>query len=224
MSKVLRLSLIAFAPLLLLAGGVPFALYRTAQQVPSFYADEMAIAPATQEKDSDRMLEQATTFYSDWQHPCHWQQIFEAKMINAWLAVDLPRNFSNSLPPGISDPRVRIAPDEITLACRLDRFALHGVLSLKVSVLVESADVISVRIHKARLGAIPWSLDPILKAIANVARQSNARVQWRQIDGDPVALITLAAASSGRGSVVHIDSIKLSDGKLEASGATEAAK
>ncbi len=170
------------------------------------------------------MLQQATTFYSDLQHTCRWQQTFEAKTVNAWLAVDLPRNFPDSLPPGISDPRIRITPEGITLACHLDRFGLHGVISLKVSALVESADVISLRIHKARLGAIPWSLDPILKAIAKVARQSNARIQWRQIDGDPVALITLASASSGRGCVVHIDTIKLSDGELVVAGATEAAK
>ena len=81
--------------------------------------------------------------------------------------------------------------------------------------------MISLRIHKARLGSIPWSLDQVLKAIANVARQSNIRIQWRQIDGDPVALITLASASAGRGGVVHIDTIKLSEGELLMAGTTE---
>jgi hypothetical protein len=224
MSKMIRYSLLAFTVLFILAGGTLFALYRATRQVPRFYTDELAIAPATQEKDSDHMLEQATTFYSDLQHSGRWRQTFEARTVNAWLAVDLPRNFPDSLPPGISDPRVRITPDGITLACSFNRFGLHGVISFEVSAFVESADVISLRIHKARLGSIPWSLDPILKAIANLARQSNARIQWRQIDGDPVALITLAAASSGRGCVVHIDSIKLSEGKLDVAGATEAAK
>ena len=224
MSKVLRYSLTAVVLLLLLAGGVLFALYRAAKQVPKFYTDELAVASITQEKDSDHMLEQATNFYSDLQHACRWQETFEAKTVNAWLAVDLPRNFPDSLPPGISDPRVRIAPEGITLACRLDRFGLHGVISLKVSARVEAADVISLRIHKARLGSIPWSLDQVLKAVTNVLRQSNVRIQWRQIDGDPVALITLASASSGRGSVVHIDTIKLSEGELVVAGTTETQK
>jgi hypothetical protein len=221
MAKALRYSLTFLVVLCLIAGGVLYALYRAARQVPKFYTDELAVVPATQEKDSDHMLEQATTFYSDLQRTCRWQQKFEAKIVNAWLAVDLPRNFPDSLPPGIRDPRVRIAPEGITLACRLDRFGLHGVISLEVSTRVESADVISLRIHKARLGAIPWTLDQVLKAVANVARQSNVRIQWRQIDGDPVALITLAPASAGRGSVVHIDTIKLGEGELVVTGTTE---
>jgi hypothetical protein len=192
--------------------------------VPAFYADELAVAPATQEKDSDHMLNQATTFYSGLQKSGRWQQTFEAKTVNAWLAVDLPRNFPDSLPPGIRDPRVHITPNGITFAFRLDRFALHGVISLEVSARVESADVISLRIHKARLGAIPWSLDTVLKSVTNVARQSNVRIQWRQIDGDPVALITLAPVNAGRGNVIHIDTIKLGDGELIVAGRTETQK
>jgi hypothetical protein len=224
MPKVLRYSLVALAVLVLVAAGAWYALYRAAQRVPIFYTDELAVAPATQEKDSDRMLQQATTFYSDLQRACRWQQTFEAKTINAWLAVDLPRNFPDSLPPGIRDPRVHIGPEGMTLACRLDRFGLSGVITLEVSAHVESTDVISLRIHKARLGAIPWSLDQVLKAVSNVARQSNVRIQWRQIDGDPVALITLAAASSGRGSVIHIDTIQLNEGELYLAGTTELQK
>jgi hypothetical protein len=221
MPKPLRYSLIAVAVLLMAAGGVFYVLYRAAQQVPKFYTDELAVVPETQEKDSDHMLQQASTFYSDLQRACRWQETFEAKTVNAWLAVDLPRNFPDSLPPGISSPRVRIAPEGITFACRLDRFGLHGVITLEVSARVESTDVISLRIHKARLGSVPWSLDQVLKAVTNVARESNVRIQWRQIDGDPVALITLAAASAGRGSVVHVDTIKLSDGELVVAGTTE---
>jgi hypothetical protein len=224
MSKALRYSLTALVVLLLIAGGVLFALYRAARQVPKFYAKELAVEPATQEKDSDQMLQQATTFYSDLQRRGRWQETFEAKTVNAWLAVDLPRNFPDALPSGIHDPRVQITPEGITFACRLDRFALHGVITLEVSARVEAADVISLRIHKARLGAIPWSLDQVLKAVGNAARQSNVRIEWRQVDGDPVALITLAAASAGHGAVVHIDTIKLEEGVLTVAGTTETQK
>ena len=131
MSKVLRYSLTAVVVLFLLAGGVLFTLYRAAKKVPKFYTDELAAAPATREKDSDRMIEQASTFYSDLQRTCRWQQTFEAKTINAWLAVDLPRNFPDSLPPGISDPRVHIGSEGMTLACALTASACMGLFRLR---------------------------------------------------------------------------------------------
>jgi hypothetical protein len=223
MSKSLRYTSFSLLVLLLLAGAVLYGLYRAAQQVPKFYAEELAVAPQAQENDSDRMLKQTFELQNKLQRRGRWQQVIEAKTINAWLAVDLPRNHPDLLPSGVSDPRVRIGPEGITLACRLDRFGLHGVISLQVSVRVEADDVISVRVHKARLGAIPWSIKRVLDAIADAARQANLRIQWRQIDGDPVALITVTPGTGGR-HVVHIDTVSLEEGQVVLAGTTEAVK
>ena len=97
-------------------------------------------------------------------------------------------------------------------------------ISLQVSVRVEADDVISVRVHKGpRLGAIPWSIKRVLDAIADAARQANLRIQWRQIDGDPVALITVTPGTGGR-HVVHIDTVSLEEGQVVLAGTTEAVK
>jgi hypothetical protein len=224
MRKALRYTLITLLLLLLLAAAVGFAVYRAAQRVPAFYAEELSIAPQAQEKESDLMLQQAASLHADLHRRGRWQQALEAKTINAWLAVDLPKNFPDLLPPSIRDPRVHIAPEGITLACRLDRYGMHGVVSLQVSAFVESDDVIGLRIHKARLGALPWSLNRVLQVISDAARQANVRIQWRQIDGDPVALITLTPANGDRKHVVHIDTIRLEEGQLLVAGTTEPAK
>ena len=47
-----------------------------------------------------------------------WQALFTAEQINGWMAVDLARNFPNTLPPGVVDPRVDIRPEGVTVACR----------------------------------------------------------------------------------------------------------
>jgi len=224
MRKPLRYGILIALIVLVVAGAAAFVLYRAALHVPVFYAQELAVAPETQEEESDRMLQQATSLHADLHRGGSWQQVFEAKTVNAWLAVDLAQNHPDLLPHGIHDPRVRIAANGITLACRLDRYGMHGVVSLEVSAFVESADVIGLRVHKARLGAIPWSLKRVLDSISDTARQSDIRVQWRQTDGDPVALITLPPVNGGRRHIVHVDTIRLEEGKLIVTGTTDVGK
>jgi len=224
MWKVVRYTLIAVVILLAVAGIGVFVFYRATQHVPDFYTQELAVAPETQESDSDLMLKQATTLHNELHRRCQWKEVITAKAINAWLAVDLPKNHPELLPPGMHDPRVRIGPEGITTACRLDYRTFHGVISLQVSAFVESANVIGLRVHKARLGAVPWSLDPVLKGISDAARQNNVHIVWRQIDGDPVALLTLTPVNGGHKNVVHIDTISLEEGQLVVAGTTEVAK
>ncbi len=219
----MRFTLIGIALLVLLVAGI-FVIYRATQQVPKFYADELSVPVETQEKSSDLMLKQATTLYNDLQTNRRWSQVFQAQTINGWLAVDLPRNNPTLLPAGMHDPRVHIGPEGITMACQVERNGFHGVVSLQVSAFVESAEIVGLRIHKARLGAIPWSLESVLKGISKAAQQSNILIRWRQSDGDPVALISLPPLTRGRKQIIHIDTIRLEEAALVVAGTTEIAK
>ncbi len=110
MRKTVRFALLAILVLGLLAVAAIFAVYRASQQVPEFYADEIAVPAEAQEKESDLMLRQVTTLHNDLQGKGRWRQVFKAQTINGWLAVDLPRNQPTLLPKGMHDPRVHIDP------------------------------------------------------------------------------------------------------------------
>ena len=194
--------------------------YRASQHVPDFYNQELAIQPEAQVKESDRMLQQATTLHNAIRREGQWQEVFTAATINGWLAVDLPRNHPQALPAGMSNPRVHIAPNGVTLACQIDRSGFHGVISLEVDAYIESPNVIGLRIHQARLGALPWSLDRVLRGISDAARQSSLVIQWRQTDGDPVALITLPHPSASKGKVFRIETIRLDENSITIAGTT----
>jgi hypothetical protein len=224
MPKILRTILIVVVCLLVVAGAAIFVLYHASQQAPEFYSEAISIPAEAQEKESELMLTQATQLHDDAQRGGRWQHVFQAKTINGWLAVDLPRNHPKLLPEGMSSPRVQITPKGMTMACRVDRGGFRGVISLQVSAFVESPTEVGLRIHKARLGAIPWSLDTVLKGISDAARNKDVRLQWRQKDGDPVALITLTPPNGDRKQIIHIDEIRLEDGALIVSGSTELMK
>ncbi len=224
MRKRVRFASIAIVVLGLVAAAI-YGIYRASQQVPAFYADAISIPAEAQEKESDLMLQQVTTLHNELQVKGTWRQVFKAQTINGWLAVDLPRNLPTLLPKGMHDPRVHIAPPPqgITMACQVERGILHGVVSLQISAFVESDDVVGLRIHKARLGAIPWSFRSVLDKIADAARKSNVDIRWRQADSDPVALIKIPSARGDRKQIIHIDTIRLEDGALVVAGTTEMA-
>ena len=222
MRKRIRLALIAVTLLGLLAAAI-YAIYRASQQVPEFYTEAISIPAEAQEEESDLMLQQITTLHNELQGKGSWRQVFKAQTINGWLAVDLPRNHPTLLPRGMHDPRVQIGPEGITMACQADRGGFHGVVSLQISAFVESDDVVGLQVHKARLGAIPWSFRSVLDKITDAAQKSSIDIRWRQANSDPVALIKIASAKGDRKQKIHIDAILLEEGTMIVSGTTEIA-
>ena len=203
---------------------VIYAVYRASQQIPEFYGEAISIPAAAQEQESDLMLTQVTTLQNELQVKGRWSQVFKARTINGWLAVDLPRNYPTALPDWMRDPRVHIDPKGITIACQVDQGRFHGVVSLQISASVESADVVGLRIHKARLGALPWSFRAVLDKITDAAQKSNVDIRWRQTDNDPVALIKIPSVQGDRKQTIHIDTISLKEGELVVAGTVEIAK
>jgi hypothetical protein len=205
--------------MLVVAGGV-FALYRASQQVPEFYQEALQADPAIQTRTSDHMLQKAADLASDLKREGQWQALFTAEEINGWLAVDLVQNHPHALPPGVSQPRVAIGPQEMMLACRLRREDLSGVLSLTIEPYVAEPNVIAVRIRKVRLGALPLPLKQVLDQISQAARQMDFHLQWQQADGDPVALISVPPPRDEKNQRVQVENLRLGEGEIFVSGTT----
>ena len=224
MQRWLRILLLISCVVAGLAAIVLLIVYRATQQVPEFYREALAAEPEVQQKNSDRMLQRATTLHNSVKRAGAWQGEFTAAEVNGWLATDLPRNFAGLLPPAMRDPRVRIAPDGITLACLIERGGLHCVVSLEVDVYLDAPNVLAFRLRKARAGAVPWPLGQVLEGASEAARHSDLRVRWQQAKGDPVALVTLPPVAGGGGRTIRIEKIQLEDGVIRVAGTTERAK
>jgi hypothetical protein len=204
--------------LLVLAAIGLFILYLS-QRVPEFYREALTADTAVQKKGSEMMVQQATTLNSDARRPGRWEAVFTAEEVNGWLAVELPATHADALPPEMSDPRVAIQADGVTLACRVQRGGFSSVVTLKVDVYMESANVVALRVRKVRVGAIPWKLDQVLQGIAKAAQRAELQLQWRQADGDPVAFITLHLQE--RGKSIKVEKIQLEDDAIRIFGITE---
>ena len=190
------------------------------QRVPEFYSAALTAEPAAQAAAAEQMERQVLSFENNAVREGGWHAVFTAAQINGWLAVKAPRDDPDLLPRGLHDLRVSIRPDGISMAGRADYGGLHSVVSLEVEVYTDSARVVGLRIRKVRAGVLPWPSGQVLRGISEACRRARLRVQWRQADGDPVALITLPSIEGEHGKIIRIDQIRLEEGAIHISGAT----
>lgn len=207
------------AVFVVICGGL-FVAYRASQQVPEWYVAKLEADPVKLEDASDELLQQATALASDIKEEGQWQAVFTAEQINGWLAVDLVKNHRDLLPESVSDPRVQIEPGEMTLACKFQRGDVASVLALSVDAYVAEPNVVALRIRKARAGLLPLPLENALEQVSQTASQADLQIQWRQADGDPVALISIPPARDENNKLVQIETIRLGEGEVYLSGST----
>lgn len=221
MRKLVWILVFVFAGLLLLLAGGAFLLLKASQQVPDFYREALKAEPAVQKQASDEMLQQATALASDVKQEGQWQALFTAEQINGWLAVDLIENHPNALPRGVSDPRVAIAPKRLTMACRVHRGSFDGVVTLTVDAYLPEPNVAAFRIRSVRAGLLPVPMDRILDRIGEMAKRLELKLQWRQVDGDPVALVSIPSTRDENDKVVRVELLQIGEGEIYVSGSTE---
>jgi hypothetical protein len=207
-----------FAVVLLLLG----LGYWAVQREPEFYRQALAHEPEKLEVASDELLQHTTALASDVREVGKWQALFTDEQVNGWLAVDVPQNHSGLLPTEIGDPRVLFKPNRITIGCRLEQAGITTVASLEVEVYMAKPNVLAIRFCKARAGAVPVPLAPILQRCTAAVAQSNLRIEWQQAAGDPVALITLSPRQD-RGTEFFLECLELRDGAMYLAGRTERA-
>jgi len=221
MRKWLVIAAIVLAVVLLVIGATAFYTYRASQYVPEFYRQAIQQPdPAKQKVGSDQMLRRATALASDVKKEGAWKALFTEEQINGWLAVDLVKNHAGSLPPTVREPRVVIEPGQATIACRYQHGRWQTVLWLTVEASLAGPDTIALRIRKARAGSLPLPLDDVLKQFSEAARRAQQPIEWRQVDGDPVALIPLKPPQGGPGAV-QIDTLVLQQGEIYVAGTTK---
>ncbi|MFZ5832545.1 MAG: hypothetical protein ACOY3P_20855 [Planctomycetota bacterium] len=208
-------------------------LWRGAAHVPAAYREALATSPETLAKHSDKMLQHSAELASDIQKKGQWEAAFTAEEINGWLAVDLPRNHPGLLPAEITDPRISIQPDAVVFYCRADRGGVSGVLSLEVEPQIVEPNVLGLRFRRLRAGSLPLPRRELVDRIADASAKADLPLQWKQLGGDPVAMLTLRPRAADPPSdnasekrpaepaEVVIDAVQLADGEIIIQGHTE---
>ncbi|MEA1952713.1 MAG: hypothetical protein U9N87_15130 [Planctomycetota bacterium] len=223
MRKILRIMLVLGLIVVLFVLVGLLAVYLALRHEPDWYVQAAAtVDRQAEEQASHEMLQRTADLTSSLETKGDWQIAFTAEHINGWLAVDMPKNHPDLLPESLTKPRVVIEEDGVTLACRAAQAGVSTVVSLKVDVYLSEENKIAVRIRKARAGRLPWSLGKVVEGITEAARQGEANMTWRQVEGDPLAIIKIPSKQGSGGRRVRISTLLLEEGRIVVGGSTSA--
>jgi hypothetical protein len=224
MPRTLRLILFISGGIILLLVLVLLGLYRAYRYEPEFYRKTLAVEPAVSEKASEQLIRRALDFENRVKREGPWSATFTAEQINGWLAYDLPKNHPQLLPPELHEPCIVIEPNRIQFACRYEKGVKSSVLCLTVELYLPEPNVLAVRVVGATAGKIPLPLKDLENQISEAAQNTRCRVDWKQIDGTPVALMTFPRVGERGDLVMKIKNVKIDDGLIQISGTTERVK
>ncbi|HEY1785860.1 MAG TPA: hypothetical protein VGG30_09940, partial [Pirellulales bacterium] len=171
------------------------------------------------EEDNDQCLQQVAALATNLQSPGVWQAIFSADQINGWLAVDLTRNYADVLPAEIRNPRIDFHSGAATLACTYRNAGHETVVSIAFDLYLTEPNVIALRLRRVRAGLLPVPLAEVLKAIEQTGRGIGMLVQWRQMSGDPVALVHMLPGDDDENQL-QLEAVELREGEIYIAGRT----
>lgn len=218
MRRTVKITSIAAVVVLAVGGVALYAVYKASQRVPEFYHAAISVQPKDQTDARDAFVAQATALASDLNRDGHWQSLFTAEQINAWLALELATHYPDILAGELHDPRISLRKNEATIGCRYQTGDLVTVLSLTFDAYLQEPNVVALRIHRARAGALPVPLAQVLDSISHAAQELNLPLVWRRSHGDPVALVTVAPLRDTRRAAWSLETLELRDGELFVSG------
>ncbi|MEX0818219.1 MAG: hypothetical protein WD070_01460 [Pirellulaceae bacterium] len=223
MRKAFRYLLLTFALVLGLAGIAVLGVYKAAQRAPTFYRQAMQVETAESVEAGDALEQSVLDLHNEVRNIGTWEASFTEEQVNGWLVADLPDKFPNVLPRGTQEPRVAIDREAIRIACRFDNGKMKTVISMALDVaLTTETNTLAVRVSKLRAGALPVPLKQFLDKISVAARRGDIPLQWRQVDGDPVALVTVPVTHEDYAHrEIYVDSFELRDGAIYLAGHTE---
>jgi hypothetical protein len=218
MARKLRIAAVCTIVVTTLVVALLGGAYYAARQVRPFYQEALQVKPEVLERGSQELESRATALYSDAKQIGHWQALFTVEQINGWLATQLAAD--KGLPSNMHEPRVAIARDMLTLGFRTKSGGVETVVSVDASVLLTKDGDVGVRLMSVKAGALPLPVMQLAEELATACKKLKLPVKWRQQDGRPIAIVSVANASMANRDF-FIDSIELRKGEMYVAGHTE---
>ena len=212
---VALLAALCAAVVIVLAG-----TYTASQQAPEFYTEALALDTADQAEAAEEMGSRVTMLYNQVRRAGSWNALFTAEQINAWLAVDLEQNHPELLPANVKEPRVQIHDGSVTVAARISGETFSTIFTLTLEPSLYEPNVVAFRIQRARAGLLPIPLNDVLREVTNAVENLGLPLSWIQVDGDPVALVTLTPQRDREENVRWLDQLEVQQGEIYVAGRT----
>jgi hypothetical protein len=188
---------------------------------PEFYRQRLTVPEATGERAARRLVTKLSALQAAAGRPGPWEAAITEDEINAWLALDLPRNHPRLLPGWLSAPRVRLGPGRLDVAARVAVGPLSAPARVALDVRLRGVNELEIAVAEAGLGSLPLPRGLILHRLAEGVRPLGAMTELRRLDGGGVLVVRIPATRGKGGASPALESLALAAGELLVAGATE---
>jgi hypothetical protein len=188
---------------------------------PQFY-EQAALSPGEdRELESKQFLNRAGQLANDVRTQEQWEAVFSEDQINAWLAeefAELAARYASVESAGLEAPRVSLGSGEVLIGITRRGRWLAFVVWARAQIWMAEPGKVAVRVRDLRVGALPFPISRIRELAETIAQRSRATIEWRQVEGDPVALVNLDMHDA----LSNLRRIDVGDGRFLVSSAARA--
>jgi hypothetical protein len=179
-----------------------------------------AVAAAAAEQDARRLVTAVSGLHADIMRVGHWEALFTERQINAWLAVDLPRNHPELLAGGATGPRVEFLPGRVRAAVRLGRKPLAASIWIEAEVKLREVNQLGISLRAAGLGRLPLPRGPLLQELARRLDRIGLVTEIRRLDDQPLLLVYIPSTHEAGGLSHWLRRLGITSGELVVTGET----
>lgn len=192
---------------------------------PAFYRPllEPAVGAAEAEAMARRAVTKASAAHAALSRPGPWDMALSADEINAWLAVDLPRNHPQLLPRRVTQPRLVCEPGRVHAAARVSYGPLTVVASGRLAVVLHAPNQLSITIEEARIGAVPLPTATLLRDLGRRLARLGLVTEIRPRDGGLKLEVFIPSTHDAGATSTWLESLAVGAGELLLAGQTRTA-
>lgn len=219
-----RLTRIAFGAGVAVAACLA-ALVAVLRYEPSFYRPLLVPAVGADEAEAmaRRAVTKASAAHAALSRPGPWDMAFSADEINAWLAVDLPRNHPHWLPGRVTHPRLVFEPGGVLGAARVGYGPLSAVASGRLAVVLHAPNQLTLTVEEARIGAVPLPTAALLRGLGRRLARLGLVTEIRPRDGRLRLEVFIPSTHDAGATSTWLESLAVGAGEMLLAGQTQSA-
>lgn len=192
------------------------------RQSPDFYraAGELG-DPVAAESLARRMVSKAAALHAAAGGAGPWEAVIQDREVNAWLAIDLPRNHRGLLPAGIELPRVSFQPRRVAVAARTRIGPFVAVAWAEMEVWLQGVNQVGLKPAAAGLGSLPVPRDAMLRHLASRLAAAGLITDLRRTQGGLLLVVSPPSSYDAAAGNCQLDSLAVAAGELLVAGITK---
>jgi hypothetical protein len=203
------------------------AVIVAATREPDFYRVALAEAPvaaqstAVAESLARRLVSKAAALHAAARCAGPWEAVVGEREVNAWLAVDLPRNHRGLLPAGVDSPRVQFQPRRVAVAARMRAGPLATVAWAEIEVWLQGVNQVGLTVAAAGVGSLPVPRDAMLRHLAARLASAGLVTDLRRTQRGLTLVVSPSSTYDAAAGNCRLESLAVAAGELLVAGTTQ---